>query len=263
MWKARFHTHINSRGNSSYVYFKFYILKKAGKRKDSEANCSNNSLYLICSLFLHSCNFHALVPFQIFELCHISKRFIFHSKWIKTIITTKILRFCPAFYSRDMNTNLVFFLFTSRTTSFLAASKVFPLQAQLWPSRVDRCIVLFFYDHGTRSGWMVSVTPRPHFTPRKDPVPIVQEAGWATGPVWTGGKSRPTGIRSPDRPARSSVAIPTELPGPQRLLSVYVFLHSIMLLPTKLKSSGQINVWRIRFNFVSSWVVMQLPFIMT
>ena len=37
---------------------------------------------------------------------------------------------------------------------------------------------------------MLSVTPRPHFTPGKDPVPIVQEAGWAPGPVWTGGKSR-------------------------------------------------------------------------
>ena len=29
-----------------------------------------------------------------------------------------------------------------------------------------------------------------------------------------GGKFRPTGIRSLNRPARSSVAIPTELPGP-------------------------------------------------
>ena len=28
-------------------------------------------------------------------------------------------------------------------------------------------------------------------TPGKDPVPIVQEAGWAPGPVWTGEKSRP------------------------------------------------------------------------
>jgi hypothetical protein len=45
--------------------------------------------------------------------------------------------------------------------------------------------------------------PRPYFTPREDPVPIVQEAGWAPGPVWTGRKSRPTGIRSLDRPARS------------------------------------------------------------
>jgi hypothetical protein len=52
--------------------------------------------------------------------------------------------------------------------------------------------------------------------PRERPGnPFVQDAGWAPGPVWTGGKSRPTGIRSPDRPARSSLAIPTELPGPR------------------------------------------------
>ena len=50
--------------------------------------------------------------------------------------------------------------------------------------------------------------------PGKDPVPIVQEAGWAPGPVWMDGKSRPTGMRSPDRPARSSVVISTELRGP-------------------------------------------------
>ena len=54
---------------------------------------------------------------------------------------------------------------------------------------------------------MVSSTPRPHFTPGKDPVPILQEAGWAPGPVWTGGKSRPYRDSIPDRPARSSVAI--------------------------------------------------------
>ena len=62
--------------------------------------------------------------------------------------------------------------------------------------------------------WSVS-TPRPHFTPGKDPVPILQDAGWAPGPVWTGEKSRPHRDSIPDRPARSSVAIPTELPGPQ------------------------------------------------
>jgi hypothetical protein len=49
---------------------------------------------------------------------------------------------------------------------------------------------------------VVSSTPRPHFTPREDPVPILQEAGWATGPVWTGGKSRPHQDSIPDRPAR-------------------------------------------------------------
>ena len=48
-------------------------------------------------------------------------------------------------------------------------------------------------------GWVVSVTPRPLFAPEKETVPIVQEAGWATGPVWTGVENlAPNGIRSPD-----------------------------------------------------------------
>ena len=37
-------------------------------------------------------------------------------------------------------------------------------------------MALLFLDHGTRRGWGVSVTPRPLFTPGKDPVPIVQDA---------------------------------------------------------------------------------------
>jgi hypothetical protein len=47
--------------------------------------------------------------------------------------------------------------------------------------------------------------PRPsHFTAGKDPVPILKEAGWAPRPVWTGVENlAPTGIRSPDHPARS------------------------------------------------------------
>jgi hypothetical protein len=49
----------------------------------------------------------------------------------------------------------------------------------------------------------VSVTSRPLFTPGKDTVPIVQETGWAPGPVWTDAENlASTGIRSPDRPAR-------------------------------------------------------------
>jgi len=69
--------------------------------------------------------------------------------------------------------------------------------------RVRRGITLLFHDRGTRRGWVVSSAPRPHFNPRKDPVPIVQEAGWAPGPVWTGVKSRPHQDSIPDRPARS------------------------------------------------------------
>jgi len=80
--------------------------------------------------------------------------------------------------------------------------------------RMGRGIALLFHDRGTGRGWVVSSTLRPHLTPGKDPVPILQEAGWAPGPVWTGGKSRPHRDSISDRPARSSVAIPTELPGP-------------------------------------------------
>jgi len=60
--------------------------------------------------------------------------------------------------------------------------------------RGSRRIALLFHDHGTRRGWGVSVTPRPLFTLGEDPVPVVQEAGWATGPVWTGAENlAPTG----------------------------------------------------------------------
>jgi len=70
--------------------------------------------------------------------------------------------------------------------------------------RGSRGIALLFHDLGTRRAWGVSVTPRPLFTPGKDTVSIVQEAGWALGPVWTGAENLASiGIRSPDSPARS------------------------------------------------------------
>jgi hypothetical protein len=47
------------------------------------------------------------------------------------------------------------------------------------------------------------------------PVPIVQEAGWSPGPVWTGAKNLAlTGTRSPDRPARSESLYRLTYPGP-------------------------------------------------
>ena len=69
--------------------------------------------------------------------------------------------------------------------------------------RVGRGIALFLHDWSTRRGCVVSSTPRPHFTPGKDLVPILQEAGWAPGPVWMGGKSRPHRDSIADCPAHS------------------------------------------------------------
>ena len=59
------------------------------------------------------------------------------------------------------------------------------------------------------------LAPRPsRFSPGKDPVPVVQEAGWAPGPVWTGaGNLAHTGIRSPDCPARSESLYRLSYPG--------------------------------------------------
>jgi len=91
--------------------------------------------------------------------------------------------------------------FTSNKTVKVKWSHYRPGVAQ----RVGRSIALLFHDRGTRRGWVVSSTLRPHFTPGKgkDPVLILQEAGWAPGPVWTGGIFRPHRDSIPDRPARS------------------------------------------------------------
>jgi hypothetical protein len=64
------------------------------------------------------------------------------------------------------------------------------------------------------SGGGSTLRPDP-FTPEKDAVPIVQEAGWAPGPVWTCAKNlAPTGIRSPDRPPHSQSLYRLSYPGP-------------------------------------------------
>ena len=62
---------------------------------------------------------------------------------------------------------------------------------------------------------MVSATPWSLCTPVKDPVLLVQEAGWAPGPVWTGAEnlaSHRDSTRGPSSP--QPVAILTELSGP-------------------------------------------------
>ena len=65
------------------------------------------------------------------------------------------------------------------------------------------------------------------FTPGKDPVPIVQEAGWASEPVWIGAENlAPTGILSPDLPARSESLYRLRHPG--SYLTTYLKIKSIL-----------------------------------
>ena len=71
--------------------------------------------------------------------------------------------------------------------------------------RVSRDIPLPFHDHGTRRGEGSASRPG-RFYPGKEPVPIVQEDGWAPGPVWTGAENfAHNGIQSADRPARNEL----------------------------------------------------------
>jgi len=78
---------------------------------------------------------------------------------------------------------------------------------------------------------VVSSTPRPHFTPGKDTVPILQEAGWASGPVWTGGKSRSHRDSIPDRPARSQSLYRLSYPAHPVARIAFKYCKSLLLCP--------------------------------
>jgi hypothetical protein len=88
--------------------------------------------------------------------------------------------------------------------------------------------------------WVVNATPRPLDPPppRKDPVPILQEAGWVSGPVWTGADNLAhTGIRFSDPPARSESLYRLSYRGP--LLTSYVDSSLFILLLDAAASTSQ------------------------
>ena len=104
--------------------------------------------------------------------------------------------FCRSrWLSRESDSTCVFVCNLGSFSPFLLATQAF---------RVSKGIALIFSrTFGTRWGWR-GLPHSPAFsTLGKNPVPIVQEAGWVSGPVWTGGKSRPHRDSIPDRPARS------------------------------------------------------------
>jgi hypothetical protein len=63
---------------------------------------------------------------------------------------------------------------------------------------------------------VVNATFRSLYLQERDPVHIVQEAEWTPGSVWAGAENLappPTGIRSPDLPARSESLYRLSYPG--------------------------------------------------
>ena len=77
-------------------------------------------------------------------------------------------------------------------------------------------------------GWVVSSTSRLHFTLGKDPVPILQEAGWAPGRVCKGEKSRPHWDSIPDRPARSQSLCRLSYPA-HSIIYIYIYIYVCIL----------------------------------
>ena len=69
--------------------------------------------------------------------------------------------------------------------------------------RVGGGIALLFHDRDTRRGEWSAARPGRTLLPGKNTVPILEEAGRAPGPVWTGEKSRLHRDSIPNRPARS------------------------------------------------------------
>jgi len=43
-----------------------------------------------------------------------------------------------------------------------------------------------FFNLGARCEWVVNATPQPLYHQKRDLVLVVQEAWWASGPIWTG-----------------------------------------------------------------------------
>jgi len=86
-------------------------------------------------------------------------------------------------------------------TSCKRYSKVHPRTGNEGPEEEER--------HSSTPS-LTSATPRP-------PVPIVKEAGWTPGTVWTDAENlTATGIRSPFRPSRSESLHGLRYPGPHQ-----------------------------------------------
>jgi len=101
-------------------------------------------------------------------------------------------------------------------------------------------------------GWAVNNTSR-LFSPWKDPVPIVYEAGWAPEPVWTGAANlSPTGIRSLDSPARRQFLYRLSYPGSEGAVSTFFKLINHW----SRQASPKICILLLNCSFTSQKIVM-------
>ena len=99
-------------------------------------------------------------------------------------------------------------------------------------------------------GWMVSTIPWPLYAMDKAPISIVEEARWASGPVWTCTEKikylTSTGVRTPDRQAHrkslNRLCHPTALDSryDQHFTGTYVLLQVFSNIQTSTVQSGEV-----------------------
>ena len=107
-----------------------------------------------------------------------------------------------------------------------------------------------FLNLGGRWGWTVNSMPWPLY-----PLAILQQTGWAPGPVWTGAENlASSGIRSPNRPARIVIAIPTELCRP-----MFVCLITIPIILSERRPERHKQLFFVRetqcFLWGMNWIL--------
>jgi len=83
--------------------------------------------------------------------------------------------------------------------------------------RLGRGIALLFHDSGTRGSKWSAARPGRNLPPGKTQYPFYRRLGGPQGRSGMAENLVPTGIRSRTAQPGSSVAIPTELPGPHTL----------------------------------------------
>ena len=128
--------------------------------------------------------------------------------------------------------------------------------------RVGRGIALLFHDRGTRRGWVVSSTPRPHFTPRERPGTHFT-GGWVDPRPGLDGRkiSSPPGF-DPGPSSPYSVVIPTELPCPPIIHRISLIITIKYPVPWRWNSKYNLRVYTCT-NFVMYLTVSNVMHLQT
>jgi hypothetical protein len=90
----------------------------------------------------------------------------------------------------------------------------------------SRGITLLFLNFGARWLWICNATLQLLYLLERDPLPSVQAAGWAPGPVWKGTQNLATnGSRTADRPLLGKSLYRLRYPGPHYYYYCYYYYY--------------------------------------